>query len=394
MLKKDSIKNNNIPILGVLIAAIFTIVACGGVKNESLPSPPSQQDSTNETISTIDWAKEADSAQLALQTEFWNEYQHYYNQSNLPNDGFNYWWQAHALDVLVDGYLRTNSPSYLSQMKLLLEGITQKNGQTMHNTFYDDMEWMGLACLRAYEATGNQQYKDLAVQLWDWIKVGWSEVKNGGIAWASGSPNSKNACSNAPAAILASRLYLMDKKPEDLQWALKIYKWLKEYVVDPSSGLVWDAYGNTNPGNIYTYNQGTFIGAALELYTITHENGYLLDATKNADYLISDGTKFSPGGILKGENTGDGGLFKGIFIRYLTELTLSQAIDEKRRQVYADFLKNNALSLITRATRRPNFIFGPDWVHQPGSFQSDCSVQLSAVMLLEAVNKLGGTKLN
>lgn len=378
----------------ILVASLIAIsfISCGSGKSDNLPLP--KEDSSKVPNQTINWAKEADSGQIALKSEFWNEYQHYYNQSNLPNDGFNYWWQAHAIDVLVDGYLRTNNQSYLSHIDLLLTGIKQKNGNTMHNTFYDDMEWMGLACLRAYKATGNSQYKDFAVQLWDWIKGGWSDVKNGGIAWASGSPNSKNACSNAPAAILAARLYQLNKKQEDLQWAVKIYKWLKDYVVDPSSGLVWDAYGNTNPGNIYTYNQGTFIGAALELYKITKENGYLLDATRNADYLVNDGTKFSPGGILKGENTGDGGLFKGIFIRYLTDLTLSQVIDDKRQRNYANFLEKNATSLITNATRRPNFIFGPDWVHQPGSFQSDCSVQLSAVMLLEAMNQISVAKIN
>ena len=36
---------------------------------------------------------------------------------------------------------------------------------------------------------------------------------------------------------------------------------------------------------IFTYNQGTFLGAALELYKITGEKGYLNDAKKAGLYV-------------------------------------------------------------------------------------------------------------
>ncbi|RQO74374.1 glycosyl hydrolase family 76 [Pedobacter sp. KBW06] len=343
-----------------------------------------------EVIPTIvvDWAKAAEQSQTALDVQFYSTTQNYYNQNNNGHTGFNYWWNAHALDVLVDAYNRTKDAKYLTKMDNLLAGCYVKNGNTFWNTFYDDMEWWALACLRAYDATKDEKYKTMARQYWTWIKVGWSEVKNGGIAWASGSKDSKNACSNAPAVIIAAKLYQLDNNPDDLVWAKKIYTWLKAYVVEPARGVVWDAYGNTNEDNIYTYNQGTWLGAGLELYKITNEQVYLNDAVRNANYVMNDQVRFSPKGVLKGENTGDGGLFKGIFIRYMAQLILRGVLDDYTRELYLSYLKNNGQSLYTKATRSPENTFGADWANKPGSRVSDSSVQLSGLMLFEALDEL------
>lgn len=59
---------------------------------------------------------------------------------------------------------------------------------------FDDMEWMGLACLRADAVWGDeleQRWKTGAIQLWDWIKVGWNDKHGGGIQWNDASPESK-----------------------------------------------------------------------------------------------------------------------------------------------------------------------------------------------------------
>jgi len=339
-------------------------------------------------VAIVDWAKSADAAQLSLDVQFYNTAENYYNQNNAGNLGFNYWWNAHALDVQVDAYNRTKDAKYLIKMKALLKGCFVKNGNTFKNTFYDDMEWWALACLRAYDATGDVEYKNAADQLWSWIKVGWTAVKNGGIMWASGSADSKNACSNAPAAIIAARLYQLDKKEDDLVWAKKIYTWMKNYVVEPARGVVWDAYGNTSENALYTYNQGTWLGACLELYQITKEQVYLNDAVRTANYVMNDQVKFSPSGILRGENSGDGGLFKGIFIRYMSQLLLKKAVDAYTTELYLKYLKNNGQSLATKAIKLPENVFSSDWSSKPTSVTGDCSVQLSALMLFECLDEL------
>lgn len=334
------------------------------------------------------WAVSGDSAQKALNTQFWSLDEKYYNQDNNGHKGFNYWWNAHALDVLVDGYNRTKDPAYTAKMDALLTGMYKKNGNKWTNNFYDDMEWLALASLRAYDATKDSKYKDLTDLLWTAIKGGWTTVKGGGIMWEKNSPNSKNACSNGPAIILACRLYKLNGNAADLDWAKKIYNWQRANLVEAARGVVWDGYGNTNEGNIYTYNQGTWLGGALELYTITKEIQCLKDAIRNANYIINDMQKFSPNGILRGENTGDGGLFKGIFIRYFTQLIILGELDAYTKSLYLKYLKSNGESLLGKATKMPEFIFGPDWVTMPTAVKQDCSVELSGIMLLEALDQL------
>jgi predicted alpha-1,6-mannanase (GH76 family) len=366
--------------LGTLFIGLF-LFSC---KKEKMGVTPP------EVIPTVvvDWAKAADQSQTALDVQFYNTESNYYNHNNTGNKGFNYWWNAHALDVLVDAYNRSKDAKYLSKMDDLLAGCYAKNGNTYWNTFYDDMEWWALACLRAYDATKDEKYKTMARQYWTWIKVGWSDVKNGGIAWASGSKDSKNACSNAPAVIIAARLYQLDNVADDLVWAKKIYTWLKTYVVEPKRGLVYDAYGNTKETDMYTYNQGTWIGSGLEMYRITKEQRYLDDAVRNANYLMNDEVKFSPSGILKGENTGDGGLFKGIFIRYMAQLVLKGVLDDYTEELYVKYLKNNGQSLYTKAMKNPENVFGADWATRPASVSGDASVQLSGIILFETLDEL------
>ncbi|TKC12777.1 glycosyl hydrolase family 76 [Pedobacter polaris] len=365
-----------------LIGLAATLFACKK-ETRSVATPEPEI-----TYPKVDFAKAANMAHVALDAEFYNQTQNYYNHNNTGNVGFNYWWNAHALDVQVDAYNRTKDAKYLPKMKALLNGCFVKNGNTYKNTFYDDMQWWALACLRAYDATGDVEYKNVAEQLWTWIKVGWTTVNNGGIMWATGSPSSKNACSNAPAAIIAARLYKLNNNPDDLVWAKKIYTWMRTYLVESARGVVWDGYGNTAEGMILTYNQGTWLGAGLELYTITNEKPYLDDAVRNANYVINDQVKFSPNGVLKGENSGDGGLFKGIFIRYMTQLVLKNALDPYTKQIYVKYLKTNGESLYNKALKSPENVFGNDWATKPTTKNGDASVQLSAIMLFEALEEL------
>lgn len=317
-----------------------------------------------------------------------------FKQDNAGNNNFNYWWNAHALDVLVDGFLRTKDESYKPKMKALVEGIKAKNGGTYHNDFVDDMEWLGIASLRAFTATNDPFYKEVAVDVWNKIKTAWTPVHGGGLQWKLSEPNGKNACSNGPGAILAMKLYQIDKKAEDLKWAKDIFAWQKATLVDPVSGLVWDNINMNNgvpvvqkdKGWVFTYNLGTYIGAAVELYAATKESSYLFDATKTATTTIGDNA-ISPQGILKSENQGDGGLFKGIFVRYFTQLIQTPDLSENLRTNYIRFLKNNAETFYTKGIGRPSMFASPDWKNKPSS-STDLSTQLSGIMLLEAAATL------
>lgn len=269
-----------------------------------------------------------------------------------------------------------------------LIGVKAKNGNDWLNYYYDDMEWMALACLRAYQATNDMKYKDVTDILWTDIKNGWSNDLGGGIWWRKDNP-SKNTPSNMPAAILAARLYKAFNKIEDLEWAKKIYDWQKTMLYEPGTGWVYDNIEKNGTKNMvwkFTYNQGTFLGAALELFKITNNTTYHADAVAAADFAISSGHLVNSG-LLKDEGGGDGGLFKGVFIRYFTRLIIDGNLSTDKKNNYIAFLKKNGESLWSKGTNKALILFGSAWDKAPGN-SNDLTVQLSGIMLLEAMAEL------
>ena len=344
-------------------------------------------DSIN-TDDKIDWNIAANKSTNSLINSFWNKNENYFNYSSNGNTQFHYWPQAHALDVLIDAYERTSNNEFKIYFDLWFEGVKKKNGNSFYNNFYDDMEWNALAILRAYEATNDTKYKEAALQIWEYIKVGWNDNAGGGISWVKGQEYSKNACSNAPAAILAARLYQKFGDENNKEWAVKIYNWQKNTLFNNSNGAVYDNInsqtGKINKEWIFTYNQGTFIGAAVELHKIFNEKAYLKDATLAANYTTGSLVDNS---ILKSEGTGDGGLFKGIFIRYLTELVQQDRLDIADKKRFIQFLKYNAETLWTDGTNPSPILYGPNWKENPGS-STGLTEQLSGCMLIETMAHL------
>lgn len=336
------------------------------------------------------WAATADSVYQATFQAFLSKDDQYIAQNNAGNQTFHYWWNAHVLDVVVDAHLRGTDQK--DMMLTILRGIKNHNEGLYPNNYYDDMEWLALSTLRAYHATGDKEFLEATSILWKDIKGGWNDHEGGGIAWRKTQLDYKNTPANAPAVILAARLYKEQQNPEDLEWAKKIYEWQKSHLVDSETGLVWDGVNRNGDGQIdkdwkFTYNHGVYIGAAAALYELTGEQAYLDDAIKTADFVISD-TNLSPGGILKSEGSGDGGLFKGILVRYLAEIIQSGILPDDREAAYADFLKQNAITL-HKNIKRPQMLIGPSW-NKPSEKVIDSSVQLSGLMLLEAMALLDG----
>lgn len=362
---------------------VGTMVSCLREKEDNEIFPP--DDNANPTYT---WVETADSLQEATYQTFISGDGKYFVQNNAGNTGFNYWWNAHALDVLVDGYLRTDNATYRQRMENLLAGIKAKNGGAFPNDYYDDMGWLALSSLRAYDATDNATFHDAATLLWDDIKGGWNTNQGGGIAWRKSQLDYKNTPANGPAVILAARLYRLDHDAEDLTWATDIYDWLKSTLVDPTTGLVWDGVNREGNGQIdknwkFTYNQGLFIGAALELYKTTGELGYLNDAVKTADFVLND-IDLSPGGVLKGEGKGDAGLFKGILVRYLSLLVQESGLPAAKRTAYQQFLRFNAETLYSKGILRPAMLIDASWTQKPAQGAAiDCTTQLSGLMLAE-----------
>lgn len=335
------------------------------------------------------WTKRAAMAQDSLQSNFWNAETNLFN-NKYPcqncNDQFHYWWLAHAIDTLVDGYERTNNDEYLHKATALFNSIVEKNGG-ITNQFYDDMLWMGLALLRLNEYKDDPEIESAVFTLWEDIKQGWNNEMGGGIAWNKSQLDYKNTPSNAPAVILASRLYQKYDNPDDLEWAKKIYDWQRSILVDPQTGFVWDGINRTGDGNIdknweFTYNQGVYIGASVELYRITEEAKYIEAALQTAETAI-DRLADPITNVLNEQGGGDGGLFKGIFIRYLGDL-----IEEEPQQRYlAQFILDNAESAWELTKSEDKILFGASWKRAP-ELEIELSQQLSGVMLMEQASMI------
>lgn len=316
----------------------------------------------------------------------------------LENLGFNYWWMAHAVDAYIDAYNRTGKMTYQTKARQIKAGM-YGGGSSLWNTFYDDMEWMCLACIRAYEAgfIEKDTWLDEAKQLYDWIWAGWTDVKGGGISWNSGSGvDSKNACANAPAIICAAKLYKLTGEQRYLDNALKIYDWMVNYCLF-DDGFVKDGCDNETRSWAFTYNQGTWVGGLMHLYDITKEQKYYDIATDLIDKTLSD-RWYSPDGIMREQGSSDGGLFKGIYVRYICDWVRSGLLDSERQYRYAQFLMENARSMYMTSLKKPDYTVMPCWKSRESVYNGEnnggdngsyhASILLSGMFLCEAADAM------
>ncbi|MCC8034862.1 MAG: glycoside hydrolase family 76 protein [Rikenellaceae bacterium] len=343
------------------------------------------------------------------------------DKSSSANNG--YWPQAHCIDAVVDAYNRTGDDYYKEIIEQWFEGVPKwqygkdyssntlysnsyygKYGVTSGpanngwwNPFIDDMEWIVLAQIRIHQALAadpmvETEYLRIAREIYDnWIVTTWDVDENGGgLLWSFSTDKSKNACSNSPGAIIAARLYNLTGEEHYLEEAKMIYDWVKWALFVPNTGAVNDNLTNGVLGTyISTYNQGTFLGAAHELYNITGEPAYLEEAIKAADYVINQMTNAK--GILPSAHTNDLALFNGIFIRYLTLLANDTKVDKKTRQWLHDFITNQAITVWTQGIIKDdepgNMLFSGD-LEQPAYWVVENGYTCTGVTIVEAMNIL------
>ena len=202
------------------------------------------------------------------------------NRSNGNYDGLGYtysggpdfWKNAEMIEMIEDACERTGSSTYRTQLTDFYNGFCANMGTNwMLNKYNDDIMWMVIVCARAYEITGDTNYRDQAKTHFDQLySRAYDTVLGGGIYWTT-DKGEKNSCINCPAVIAACKLYQILGDSSYLTKAQSIYAWQISKLWDSSTGSVWDnikVNGTINKTNL-TYNQGTFIGASHYLYKIT-----------------------------------------------------------------------------------------------------------------------------
>jgi uncharacterized protein YyaL (SSP411 family) len=150
--------------------------------------------------------------------------------------------------------------------------------------FYDDNQWVAIACLDAYNRTHEKKYLDVAEMIYRFMMTGYDTLSGGGLYWREDKKVSKNTCSNGPGILVALELYKITKQQNYLDTALVLYHWVNKHLQSPN-GLYYDNIKIPSlkiDSAIYTYNTGTMLQSNVLLYQIKKEKKYLKEAQRIA----------------------------------------------------------------------------------------------------------------
>lgn len=209
--------------------------------------------------------------------------------------------------------------------------VANNAGVTGVLNVYDDQEWLIRELIESYHLTGNEAYLTEAEYLTEYVIDGWdctldgSGKEYGGIPWGPGY-TSTHACSNGPfvsplvwlheiykdseamttyryigGADKKTRLTETVKKSDHyLNFAKKVYNYHKTKYMNSSQGVYNDMCGSSNnivyetidgvqyrahtningsSGTPLSYNSGTMLSGAADLYRVTGDQQYLTDGT-------------------------------------------------------------------------------------------------------------------
>ena len=343
---------------------------------------------------------EADLAFNSLNKVYWDQATKFFRKEEQGPKKADFWMSAHLWETVMDQFERTGSADVRRQIDDLYDTFVKDNPDWTKNRYNDDIMWWSIACARAYKITNDERYLKKAKASFDFVYDNFTDdVFGGGVYWVA-QRTSKNSCVNSPTVIAAVRLSVLLKDPSYLEKAKSVYAWQKKTLTD-GTGKVFDAISGGNRGGAgargnrggpttqanrggpttrinrgsLTYNQGTFIGAAVLLYQQTKDKTYLDDAIITAQWT-KDNLCVTDLRILRSENQGDGGTFKGIFVRYMKLL-----INDCGRTEFLPWMKANADSA-WRNRRPADNIIGPDWTVPPGPrIESQTATSAVAVIL-------------
>ncbi len=196
---------------------------------------------------------------------------------------------------------------------------------------YDDQQWLVRELIESYRITGENKYLEKAEYLAGYVLDGWDTtldengVEHGGIVWGPGY-YTKHSCSNGPfisPLVWLSDIYkesdaqieyryidkdnsrrsrMMNKSEYYLMYAGKVYDFQRNHLFRKSDGVYWDMLGaegfngdniayetvggkeyrahNKEQGPVgeaYSYNSGTMLSGAADLYGATGEQKYFDD---------------------------------------------------------------------------------------------------------------------
>ncbi len=201
--------------------------------------------------------------------------------------------------------------------------------------FYDDNAWIGLVFMQAHQQVPDQarkaEYLEKAREVMSFLDTGMSA--EGGILWKENSERpTYNTCALGPTIELEMRLFEATGEARYLDQAIKMDRFMDANLRLPS-GLYADNLTTDlaqRDGTIYSYNQGTPIGAKVMLHRATGDARYLAEARQTADAALQH---FGTGDRLFRHSPA----FNAIFFRNLLTLDPAYrgAVEDYTSQVWA-----------------------------------------------------------
>ena len=240
---------------------------------------------------------------------------------------------------------------------------------------YDDQMWLIRELIESYHLTGEQKYLEKAEYLTSYVLDGWdctldnSGKQNGGITWGPGY-FTKHSCSNGPlvsplvwlheiykgkadevtygyVAENNSRKVKTEKKADYyLNFAKAVYDYQKGHLMNPGIGVYDDMMGGGDEikyiivdgeryrdntplpdrvGPAISYNSGTMLSGASDLYRVTGDKVYSDDMISLSDNSFSYFAKLDA--VVKGyyyfEISGFNNWFNGVLMRGYADVRAS-----------------------------------------------------------------------
>jgi hypothetical protein len=159
--------------------------------------------------------------------------------------------------------------------------------------YYDDNDWVGIEMVRLYQLTHSAALLGSAEGIMAFEMAGWWErpglACEGGIPFSNeASDGERNTVTTAPAAELGTLLYRYTHNVAYLQFAEKAYEWVRRCLQQPAN-LYADHIGDRGvvEPRLWSYNQGSMIGAGTLLYQATGNGAYLYQARQTAKAALA-----------------------------------------------------------------------------------------------------------
>ncbi len=251
--------------------------------------------------------------------------------SDTPSSGkpTSAWAESQAVNALIDTGHDNKAQQALNRLQ---STYGQGNGVDPNpnvgfpqNRFYDDNSWVGQDYMQLYQKTHNPKDLQQAEKTFSFLQTGEQTTKppdgngachlpvKGGMQWEENQSPQLNGTAAGAAAELGAQLYQATGNPKYKNFAEQNLHFMNQYLSDPNHPGLYDNSLNLSPqqnhgGNsqgkqiqiynksthqwqtfsysqnksLYTYNQGTAIGADVSLYQKTHDSKYLANAMLTA----------------------------------------------------------------------------------------------------------------